>query len=80
MLEHDRKELVRLQVASLRQGGLILKQLGQVQRDAAKHAVEDARLFGAQRAEHEKLKTEVGWMKRIGSFLITALGLGHFVR
>lgn len=87
MTQEQRAELVRLQVASLRQGGHLMRELRQMRKDAADHSETDTKLFrqSAERcanleAGQVELKTEVRWLKKVGMWLVPASIAAHFIK
>lgn len=87
MTDEQREELKRLQIASLRQVGHVLRELRDIRKDTAQHFRDDAayqikalELQNKAISRTEKLESDVGWMKRVGAFVITALGLQHWYK
>ncbi len=84
MTDERARKLERLQVASLRQGGLLLREIQMTRKDAKDHAREDARiaaLLAEKDAElatkQAEMKNEISWIKKAGMLLYT-LTIGHW--
>lgn len=87
MSKEDRDELVRLQVASLRQGGHLMRTLNRMQKDAVEHSNTDTKLFAQQadrasklEVEQAAIKTEISWMKKAGMFLLPMSIVARFIK
>jgi hypothetical protein len=93
MSDSQRDELKRLQVASLRQGGMacrqnmqILKELQQIRKDSAQHFQDDAKFqlgqverVGEIEIRQQKASTEMWWLKKAVIALFGLVGI-HWIR
>ncbi len=82
-----REEQKKLQLCAVKQNGQILRELRAIRKDTAQHFRDDAdfqvmvtKKHGTLESSHEKVATDMWWVKKSIIALFGLVGLGHMFK